>query len=482
MLFWFVITYWLISVGIGLYAARRVHTARDFAVAGRHLPFYMVTATVFATWFGAETVLGIPATFLQEGLHGVVADPFGASMCLVLVGLFFAAPLYRMNLLTIGDYYKKRYGRTVETLTALAIIVSYLGWVGAQITALGLVFNVVSGGEISKVAGMWIGSGTILLYVVFGGMWAVAITDFLQMIIIVLGMLYIGNEVSGMVGGVGVVVEHAAAAGKFEFWPALDAKAILGFVAAWITMMFGSIPQQDVFQRVQSAKTVRIAVWGAVIGGGLYFLFAFVPMFLAYSATLLDRQMVDSLIDTDPQMILPTLVLQHAPLFAQVIFFGALLSAIKSCASATLLAPSVMFTENILKPMLRHKLTDRGLLLAMRVVTVIFTVLVTLYAMNSKAGIFKMVENAYQITLVAAFIPLVGGLFWKRATNQGALAAIICGLTVWLALLLLGPQDPFVPAQFGGLIASAIGMITGSLLPDIAGKAQPQHSVSSERP
>jgi SSS family solute:Na+ symporter len=467
MLLWFVIAYWIISVGIGLYAATRVHNTRDFAIAGRGLPFYMVTATVFATWFGSETVLGIPATFLKEGLHGVVADPFGASMCLILVGLFFAAPLYRMNLLTIGDFYKKKFGRGVEVLTTIAIVISYLGWVGAQITALGLVFNVVSAGEISKLTGMWIGSGTILIYTFFGGMWAVAVTDFLQMIIIVIGMLYIGGSVSNMVGGVGTVVNHALDAGKFDFWPALDAKEIIAFAAAWVTMMFGSIPQQDVFQRVQSSKTENIAIWATVFGGCLYFVFAFVPMFLAYSATLLDPKMVSDLIDTDPQMILPTLVMRHAPLFAQVMFFGALLSAIKSCASATLLAPSVTFTENILKPMLGQKLSDRHLLYAMRAVTVVFTIMVTIYAMNSKASIFKMVENAYQITLVAAFIPLLGGVYWKRSTNQGALAAIFCGLSVWLAILVFGPDDPFIPAQFAGLFASALGMIVGSLLPSV---------------
>jgi SSS family transporter len=466
MLLWFVIAYWVISVGIGLYASLRVHNTKDFAVAGRHLPFYMVTATVFATWFGSETVLGIPATFLNEGLHGVVADPFGSSLCLILVGLFFAAPLYRMNLLTIGDFYKKRYGRGVEVLTTIAIVISYLGWVGAQVTALGLVFNVVSDGEVSKLAGMWIGSITILIYTFFGGMWAVAVTDFLQMIIIVLGMLWIGGEVSGMVGGVGTVVEHARQAGKFAFWPAPDAKEVIGFVAAWITMMLGSIPQQDVFQRVQSSKSEKIAVWGSVLGGSLYFVFAFVPMFLAYSATLLDPKMVADLIDSDSQLILPRLVLDKAPLFAQVMFFGALLSAIKSCASATLLAPSVTFTENILRPMV-PQMSDRQLLRAMRTVTLIFTVLVTLYAMNSKASIFKMVENAYQVTLVMAFIPLACGIYWKRATNQGALVAIFCGLSTWLSILIFGPEDPFIPAQFAGLIASAVGMAVGSLAPQL---------------
>lgn len=487
MLLWFVIAYWAISVAIGLWASLRVHNTSDFAVAGRHLPFYMVTATVFATWFGSETVLGIPAKFLKENLHGVVEDPFGSSLCLILVGLLFARPLYRMRLLTIGDFYKRRYGRGVEVLTTIAIVLSYLGWVGAQITALGLVFNIVSAGAISQIAGMWIGSATILIYTYFGGMWAVAITDFIQMIIIVIGMLWIGNEVTGQIGGVSTVIQHAANAGKFNFWPDANFAAVAAFVAAWCTMMFGSMPQQDVFQRVQSAKTENIAVWGSVLGGSLYFLFAFVPMFLAYSATLIDPQMVAGLIDSDPQRILPTLVLTKTPMFAQIMFFGALLSAIKSCASATLLAPSVTFAENILKPMFPH-MGDKQLLRNMRVTTLCFTVLVTLYAMNTNSGIYEMVGSAYQVTLVAAFIPLFAGVYWHRATNQGALFAIFAGTTTWIALLVsaemsdetikalpaavswlfqgLQPLQVLTP-QGAGVIASAFGMVIGSLMPQV---------------
>ncbi|MCX7112862.1 MAG: sodium:solute symporter family protein [Proteobacteria bacterium] len=465
MLVWFVIAYWILSVLIGLFATRNVHNSKDFALAGRHLPFHIVTATVFATWFGSETVLGIPAVFLKEGLHGVVADPFGSSLCLVLVGLFFAAPLYRMSLLTIGDFYRQRFGRTAETLITLGIVISYLGWVGAQISALGLVFNVVSNGEISKITGMWLGSGSILIYTLFGGMWAVAITDFIQMIVIVIGMLYIGNEVSNQIGGVGVVIEHARQAGKFHFWPALNLKEIIGFFAAWITMMLGSIPQQDVFQRVQSSKTVTIAIWASVLGGCLYFLFAFIPMFLAYSATMISPQLVASLIDIDAQMILPSFVMQNAPLFAQILFFGALLSAIKSCASATLLAPSVTFTENILKPML-PKMTDQQLLRNMRIVTLVFTLLVTLYATYSEASIFKMVESAYQITLVIAFVPLVCGIYWKRANNQGVLFSIFLGLSFWLGCHLFGSPEPLVPAQLAGVFASGFGIVIGSTLPN----------------
>ena len=467
MLLWFVIAYWVISVAIGLWAALRVKNTADFAVAGRQLPFYMVTVTVFATWFGSEAVLGIPATFIDGNLRDIVADPFGSAMCLILVGLFFAAPLYRMKLLTIGDFYKRRYGRKVEVLTSLAIVISYLGWVGAQITALGLVFNVVSNDAISIEMGMWIGAVTILIYTFFGGMWAIAITDLVQMVVIVFGLLYIGGEVSSMAGGLNNVAEPAPAAAKFAFCPRLDLKELIAFTAAACTMMLGSIPQQDVFQRVQSAKSERIAVWASVLGGSLYFVFAFIPLFIGYSATLIAPEMVQELMKSDSQMILPQLVLQHMPFLAQVLFFGALLSAIKGCASATLLAPSVSFSENILKPML-PKLTDKQLLLMMRMVTLVFTGFVMIYALNTEATIFGMVESAYQVTLVSAFVPLAFGVYWRRATNQGALVSIAAGVSVWLGTIFLGPEDPFIPAQFAGLLASLAGMIIGSLVPQYA--------------
>jgi solute:Na+ symporter, SSS family len=477
MLLWFVITYWIISVGIGLWAALRVHNSKDYAVAGRSLPMYIVTATVFATWFGSETVLGIPATFLREGIGGVIADPFGSSMCLILVGLFFARPLYRMKLMTIGDYYRKKYGRAVETLTTICIVLSYLGWVAAQISALGLVFNVVSEGAMSQTTGMIVGASTVLVYTVWGGMWSVAITDFLQMIIIVIGMLYIGWDISQTAGGVTVVVNHAIDAGKFStFWPEPTLAGVLGFAAAAVTMMLGSIPQQDVFQRVASSKDERTAGRASVLGGSLYFCFAFIPMFLAYSATLIDPNLVQQLVsgDRQSQLILPNLILKHAPVFAQVMFFGALLSAIKSCASATLLAPSVSFTENILRPSFKH-MGDKQLLRLMRLVVVCFTAMVTLFALNSNLSIYKMVENAYKVTLVSAFVPLAFGLYWRRANTQGALASIVLGLATWIWLEILAPEA-VCPPQLAGLFAALAGMIAGSLSPQWIRHPEGEHA------
>jgi solute:Na+ symporter, SSS family len=466
MLIWFVILYLLLSIGIGLYAATRVHNVKDYVVAGRHLPLYVVTATVFATWFGAETVLGISAKFVKDGLGGIVEDPFGASMCLILVGAFFAAKLYKMNLITIGDYYRNRYGRTVEVLTSLAIILSYLGWVAAQILALGLVFSFVTQGAVTHTEGMIIGAGIVLVYTLFGGMWSVAMTDAFQMTIIVVAMIYLAWFLSGMAGGAGVVISHAAQADKFAFWPPMETRDVLAFIGAAVTMMLGSIPQQDVFQRVMSAKNEKTAVRGSLLGGSMYFVFAFIPLFLAYSATLIDPAMVNELIDENSQLILPTLIMEHTPVFAQVLFFGALLSAIMSTASGTLLAPSVTFTENILKGIIGHQ-SDRHFLWTMRAVVVCFTVAVTLFALTSTASIYEMVGNAYKVTLVAAFIPLVCGLYWKRANTQGALFAISAGVSTWL-LLEIFHADGIWPPQLAGLLMSALGMWAGSLLPNLS--------------
>lgn len=473
MLIWFVVLYLLASIAIGLFAATRVHNAKDFAVAGRCLPMPVVTATVFATWFGAEAIFGVSATFVKDGLHGVVADPFGASMCLIIAGIFYGTKIYKLNVLTLGDFFRMRYSRTVEILTTLCIVVSYLGWVSAQIKALGLVFSVVTDGAISREAGMVLGTAIVLTYTTFGGMFSVAILDFVQMSVVMGGMLFIGYLVSGMTGGVETVVTHAAAAGKLDFFPRGDWVQWLAFIAAWMTMMLGSIPQQDVFQRITSAKSARVAIMASVLGGSIYFCFTFVPMFIAYAATLVNPEQFSSLIEADSQLVLPTLVMQHTPVFAQAIFFGAVLAAIMACSSATLLAPSVSFSENILRNVF-PEVNDRQLLRMMRLTMVCFAGVVLTFALNTNASIFEMVENAYKITLAGAFVPLFFGAYWSRATTQGALSAIIGGVGTWLVIEVLVGESSLVPPQLIGLGVSIIGMLAGSLLPQRFGRQTPQ--------
>ncbi|MBX3632525.1 MAG: sodium:solute symporter family protein [Simplicispira sp.] len=482
MLLTFIALYLLLSIAIGLYAATRVHNTADYAVAGRSLPLPVVIATTFATWFGSETVLGVPARFIDGGLGAVVEDPFGASMCLVLVGLFFAYRLYQKNLITLGDYYRQRFGRNIEVLCSAIIIFSYLGWVAAQITALGLVFNLLTQGALSVTAGMVLGTLIVLVYTLYGGMWSVALTDFVQMIVIAVGLIAIAWYASELAGGAGRVVEFAAREGRFSLFPSGGGfKEWTFFVAAAITMMLGSIPQQDVFQRVMSSDSATTARRGPVIGGLLYLLFAFIPMFIVASAVLVMPDTAAALLKDDPQKVLPALVMERMPLVLQIAFFGALLSAIMSTASATLLAPSTTFVENILRN-LRPGMSDAITLKAMRVSVLVFTGCVLTYAITMQGtSIYELVSGAYQVPLVGAFIPLVFGLYWSRATTQGALLAVAMGIGVWLLFVASPVLSEAFPQQLAGLLAALVGMVAGSLAPQFVPdhKGQVHHYTGS---
>src|SRR6185503_1199658 len=353
MLITSVAVYLLVTIGIGLWAAQRVHNAKDYIVAGRSLPIYMNTATVFATWFGAETVLSVSAEFAKSGLNGIIADPFGSSMCLVIVAVFFARAFYRMDLLTIGDFYRKRYGKTMELATSVVIAISYLGWTAAQLTALGLAFSILSGGAISLPVGIVLGAVIVLGYTIWGGMWSVAMTDFFQSVMIIAGVGIIAWVVGDMAGGPAKVIAAAAQEGRFQFFPSGGTKEWLAFFTAFITLAIGSIPQQDVFQRVTSAKDEKTAIAGTLLGGLVYFVFAFLPIFIVYAGLMIDPSLANLLKAEDAretQRILPEFILGKTPLWVQVLFFGALLSAILSTASGAIIAPTSLITENVIRP------------------------------------------------------------------------------------------------------------------------------------
>ncbi|MBS0308570.1 MAG: sodium:solute symporter family protein [Proteobacteria bacterium] len=466
----FVVLYLVGTLAIGVWAGTRIKNTSDFAIAGRSLPLIMVVTTTFATWFGAETVMGIPAKFVQGGLNAIVEDPFGAGTCLILVGMFFATRLYRMNLLTIGDFYRQRFGKGIEVFCSLAIMLSYLGWVAAQITALGLVFTVLTNGGMSEQTGMIVGTLAVLIYVVIGGFLAVAWTDFIQMIVLVIGLSIIAFFSADLAGGSGKVLALASKHDLWNFLPPPTFTEIAMFVGAGLTMMLGSIPQQDVFQRVMSAKDEKTARNGAVIGGASYILFAFVPMFIVASAVVIMGSDALDLAKNDYQRLLPTFIMTKMPLVMQILFFGALLSAIKSTSSATLLAPTTSFVENILKN-LRPGMSDRQQLFAMRATLVVFACLVLLYAIKMNGTpIYDLVSSAYQVTLVGAFVPLVMGLYWKRATTQGAIVSLAAGIGVWIVFFpAIGGEalSKMFPGQLAGLIAAFAGMIFGSLLPQV---------------
>src|SRR5256886_3407334 len=379
-----------------------------------------------------------------------------------------------MDLLTIGDFYRKRYGRSMELGTSVIIAISYLGWTAAQLTALGLVFSTLTNGAISLETGIVISGVVVLAYTIWGGMWSVAMTDLFQSVMIIVGLGVIAWFVGDMAGGPGTIIAAAAEASKFEFWPKGGTKEWLAFVTAFLTLAIGSIPQQDIFQRVTSAKNERTAIAGSLLGGVVYFGFVFVPIYIVVAGLLIDPSLGALLSAQDAretQRLLPAFILGHTPMWIQVLFFGALLSAILSTASGAIIAPTSLCTENIIRP-LYPNMSDSQFLLTLRVVLVSFTFAALVFALRSKQTMYDMVQNAYTVTLVAALVPLAAGIFWKRASNTGAIFSSLFGLVSWVIAAFTAP-DATVPPPLVGLAFSLFGMVAGSLLPRPLAHAQP---------
>jgi len=448
----FIVVYLLITLLIGWWAARRVHNTQDYVIAGRRMPMLVAACALFATWYGSETIMGAPAKFSEEGLQGVMEDPFGSSLCLILTGLFFARPLYRLNILTLVDFFKLRFSRRAETIAAIFIVPSYFGWIAAQMVAMALLLNVLLGIDLPW--GIFICLVVVVMYTYVGGMWSVSVTDFVQTIMIIIGMVALAVLLADKAGGVQKVLESAPE-NAFQFFPERDLQSMLAFFAAWITIGLGSIPQQDVFQRVMSAKSERSAVGASIISGLMYLTFGLIPLFI----TLCGKVLYSDFGDDDPQKIIPTMVLNHTGIVMQILFFGALLSAILSTTAGAILAPATIIGENLIRPIYR-KMTDQMLLRTMRFSVVGVAVCSAVMA-TTNTNIYELVADSSILSLVSLFVPLTAGLYWKRASDMGALLSILGGMGGWIVGEIFETTTPTLLIGLGSSIAF---MILGSLI------------------
>lgn len=451
MLLFLIALYLLSNVAVGAWAARRVKTSQDFVLAGRRLPLVLAASVTFATWFGSETIMGAPAMFVEGGIQAVIEEPFGSALCLFLVGAFFARPLYRLNITTFCDYFRIRFGRSAELLSAVMVIPSYFSWIAAQLVAIGIVLSVVT--EVPRAYCIIFSAAVVMAYTLLGGMWSISITDFFHNLIIIIALAVLSVMLWHQVGGWDTIRQRTPP-GFFRFLPAPTLKGWVEYAAAWFTIGLGSIPQQDIFQRVMAAKTENTAVRASYLASGLYLTVALLPLFIALSAKLLHPDL-----PKDNQLIIPNMVMQHGSLPLQVLFFGAVASAILSVSSGAILAPATVFGENIVK-FFRPELTDRALLRVIRQAVVVITIICVWMSTARDTNIFDLVGESSAFSLVSLFVPLTAGIYWKRATLPGCLWSMVAGLGVWL--LCLWADTDYSPMMWG-LLASTIGMVTGSL-------------------
>lgn len=447
-----ILIYLLLTIAVGFWASRKVKGSGDFLLAGRSLPIVLSSSALFATWFGSETVFGASSRFLEGGLYSVIEDPFGAALCLLLFGAFFAGKLYNMNLLTLGDYFKVRFGRKTEIVASVFMVPAYFGYTAGQLVALGLISNAVMGIPIWQ--GVAISAMVVTLYTFAGGMWAISVTDFIQSIVIVIGLVILAIVLVNKAGGVSTIWNNMPV-GTFRFFPDGNFNGIVSWLAAWSVLGLGSIPSQDVFQRTMSSGSASVAVKSCYYAAILYLTVAMLPLFIS----LCVKYLYPSEINGDTQLTLLNMVMQHTALPVQIIFFGSLLSAIMSTTSSSMLAPAALFSENIVKPLSKQRLSDKQLLYTTRISLLLFSIISTIMA-SLNSDIYELVGMSSILSLVSLFIPLTFGLYWKRATSEGALLSIVLGMTVWFYFECFPVE---IPSLILGTLASLAGMVVGSL-------------------
>jgi Na+/proline symporter len=459
MLLLLIALYLLANVAVGAWAARRVTTAQDFVLAGRQLPLVLAASVTFATWFGSETIMGAPAMFVEGGVQAVIEEPFGSALCLFLVGAFFARPLYRLQITTFCDYFRIRFGRSAELLSAVMMIPSYFSWIAAQLVAIGIVLSVVT--DVPREYCILFSAAVVMVYTLLGGMWSISVTDFFHNLIIIVALVVLAVLLWQEVGDFSRIRQQTPP-GFFRFLPPPTLKNWIEYIAAWITIGLGSIPQQDIFQRVMAAKTENTSVRASYLASGMYLTIAMLPLLIALMARLVHPDL-----SGDNQMIIPNMVMRHGSLPLQVLFFGAVTSAILSVSSGAILAPAAVFGENIVK-FFRPDLSDRALLLTIRCAVVVITVICVWMSTTRDTNIFDLVGESSAFSLVSLFVPLTAGIYWKRSNLTGCIWSMIAGLVVWL--LCLWQETEYNPMLYG-LLASTLGMVLGSITRNTAAQS-----------
>jgi SSS family solute:Na+ symporter len=436
---------------VGYWSSKRVKNLADFLVAGRRLPFYLAVATLLATWFGAGSCMGASGTAYSKGLMGVISDPFAAGLSLILAGLFYVAFLRRLELLTVTDIFGRYYSRNSEIFASVLMVPVYIGWLGSQMVALGYILNALTG--MDATLGIIIGAIIVLLYTFAGGMWAVTLTDFMQVTILVTGLFIMFPVVMGKVGGIGKLIKST----PNELWRIIPPKAgyneWVSYIGQWTLMGLGCIVGQDLIQRSLASKNESVAKKSAVTAGICYVLIGTIPVLLGLAGKIIMPAL------NDPELIMPNLAMMYLPPFILMVFLGALISAIMSSADSSLLAATSLMTNNIIMRIFPN-VAERKVLPLARITTIILAVLSMGVALYIKR-IYSLMVNSWATLFVGIFVPVTAALYWKKANSLAAWVSMLAGTATWLGYIIIKTgtfqevSDPifYRAAAYGGAVS-----------------------------
>ena len=442
---WSVLVLFLgVQVALGVWAAGRVKNEEDYVVAGRRLGIPLITMSMFATWFGAETCLGSSGAVYAQGLSGGRADPFGYAACLLLVGLVLALPLHRGRYLTIGDLYRERFGPRAERVLVIVLVPGSILWGAAQLRAFGQVVAATS--HMDATTATILSTVFVIAYTSFGGLWGDVLSDLVQGTVLCIGLVVLllaclldlpsGAELGRVLGS-----------DRLSLWP--KDESILAQVDRWAIPIFGSLVTQEMASRVLAARNAAVAQRGALLASLVYLVFGSIPVVLG----LLGPALLPGL--ADPEQLLPELARQKLPLGLYLLFACSLLSAILTTVDSILLSASTLVSHDWLVPTFRiqgerHKLwLDRGLL--------VLCGIIALYLALGSDSIYALLQQSALLGAAGLVVTIFCGLYTRRPSQAGAVLALLIGALLAPLGEHYGFEAPFLLATAGAALSYAVG-------------------------
>ena len=444
------VVYVVLAFGLSFWARGRIASAEDYVVAGRRLPLSLAWATLFATWFGAGTLLTATDEVRSHGLELAALDPFGAGVCLLLAGWFFATRLWKLELLTLADFYGRRFGPRAELVAAVVMIPGYFGWIAAQFVALAGVLELFFG--IDPTLGIALVAGVGAGYTLIGGMWSVTLTDAAQMVGIVVGLVVLSGAVLLELG------DGAAGAGAVRLldetppamWTVVPTETLAAFTA-WLGVFcagaLGNLPGQDLAQRIFAARSAVVAKRACLVAGVLYLAVGLLPLLLGLAGNLL--------VPNHEQAILPLLASLFLSPALAVVFLVTVLSAVLSTIDSAILSPASVLGRNLLGRIPQRRVSP----LRLQEFSVVIVTACSLAFAYAGEDAYSLLELAYEIGLVGLLVPLAVGLYSARGGEPAALASMIVGTLAWAAHLGLGWETFLDLGPPMGLSCAGLGVL-----------------------
>lgn len=439
-----ILGYVVLQLAFGFLVARSVHSEEDYLLAGRSLGPALVTFSVFATWFGAETCIGATGKVFREGLSGASADPFGYSLCIIFMGAFFAATFYARRYTTLADLFRERFGVAAERFAVVLLVPTSVLWAGAQIRAFGQILSGAS--ELQVEVAITVAALIVIVYTSLGGMLADAWSDFAQGLILILGLLALSVSYFWFAEGTGslaaVPTERLGVFAGDQPW--------LVTAEAWAVPVLGSLFSQELIARVLSARSVSVARWGTLSGAAVYILVGLMPVLLGLCAA-------QHLGAVHEDKVLLTLAEAYLPTVLYVIFAGALVSAILSTVDTALLVSGSLLAHNLLIPLSSGEAVESSAVevdaeearkLWLNRACVVGAGLVAFGLALSSESVHELVQTASGFGSAGIVVAVLFGLYTRFGGPRACHASLAVGLAiyVWFAFL----EAHFKAAPAGG--------------------------------